>query len=233
MVLTWSPTNISTAITSRIDPLTHYTATCISDTDENYQHLSQVLVNMNTLNTTISGLNLMDFDYNCCVSADYGSYHPKTCLRVNRIQFVLNTCMEGGKESLFLLSFIAIFFSLLAPQNIRYVIESTSSLIMTWRYPQTNLSNCVAQPILSYTIMCATTSNDSYQHVVAVNVTNTTTHVHIGGLSISTVPYTCCITAVYNVKSQGCIKIEKYMQLFFFFFFFFFFFSSEVAVANS
>ena len=93
MVLTWSPTNISTADTS-IDPLAHYTATCITDTDENYQHLSQVLVNMNTLSTTISGLNLMDFDYNCCVSADYGSYHPKTCLRVNKINFPITTVLR-------------------------------------------------------------------------------------------------------------------------------------------
>ena len=55
-----------------------YTVTCTNL--PNKDHLVQGRVSdVSTLTIAFTGLQLVAFEYECCVSADYSNYHPKVC----------------------------------------------------------------------------------------------------------------------------------------------------------
>ncbi len=83
VLLTWGPPDLVN-ITSSLNHV-GYTVTCTA-TLANFTNTISVSLDTSSLNTTITGLRLMEFDYECCVFADYVNYHPKDCTMVNKTE---------------------------------------------------------------------------------------------------------------------------------------------------
>ena len=72
MRVNWGPPNQSQEL-----HLMGYTITCSTIPD--HWHLIQVEVSEDAQTTAITGLQLADHEYECCVAADYQNYHPRVC----------------------------------------------------------------------------------------------------------------------------------------------------------
>ncbi len=87
VIVEWSPSE--SLYIRHLSPLISSTITCRSD-PKAQEHLVEVIVTVNITRTSVFGLNLRNSNYTCCVSADYGNYHPKACMFVSTVSEVMN-----------------------------------------------------------------------------------------------------------------------------------------------
>lgn len=95
VTLTWKPPKARSS-TNGLTP-DGYTVTCITLPD--HEHSVQVRVSDDTLNTTVTGLQLAALDYECCVAADYPNYHPRVCENTTELVLPTELNIKQGDQS--------------------------------------------------------------------------------------------------------------------------------------